>query len=107
MFHSNVTSLVPSQRQEPQESCDDLKTIADSCPAGHVFSNTFPSYSTRRAFLSSVRFFTVHFPRHAGSFATWFRRMVISDGERFAMPGSAPPNMMFSPAPPRKLFSMR
>ena len=39
---------------------------------------------TRCAFLSSIRFLTVHGPpRHDGSFAMWLKRIEMSDATRF------------------------
>src|SRR6478672_10709419 len=103
-----VTSAVPSHVHVPQASCADLIAIAmPDCASAQLFSKMLFSTSTRRAFLSSNRFLTVHLPFHVGSFQTWFPRIVMSLGERPTIPGSAPPNMTFSPAPARKLFSMR
>ena len=45
----------------------DFQTMAKpSCASAQLFSRMFPSASTRCAFLSSKRFFTVHTPFHDG-----------------------------------------
>jgi hypothetical protein len=80
----------------------DLITIAmPVCASAQLFSNTLPSTSVRRALFNSNRFLTVHTPFHDGFLKKWFRRMVMSEGTRFGIPGSLPPNMMFSPAASR------
>ena len=58
--------------------------------------------TTRRAFFSSNRFFTVHVvPRHDGFFVRKLSSTVMSLGTTPAMLLAAPPNMMFSPAASR------
>src|SRR3954469_24363021 len=67
------------------------------CPEAQLFSIVLPSISTRSAFFNSIRFFTDQEDDiHASGLLIKLRRMVMLDGTRFGMPGSAPPNMMFS-----------
>ena len=58
--------------------------------------------STRRAFLSSSKFFTVQLcDRHDSGLKKVLPVISMSDGTRPETEGSEPPNITFSPAPSR------
>jgi hypothetical protein len=71
-----------------------------------LFSNTLPSTSTRFAFLSSKRFLTTHRVRAAERLVEVVATDLDVRRDEAAMVGSPPPNMMFSPEPSRKLFTI-
>ena len=106
---AKVTSSTTDQGAPPSWLRTVNRIAKPFCACGQLCSNRLPSTSTRRAFFSSKRFFTVHaVPSNAGcsllqrsGLAKWLRVDSMSAGTRSWIDGSAPPNMTFSPAASR------
>src|SRR2546429_5861672 len=87
LLYRTVTFCVTDHGAVPLSFCD-LNTSANpSCASTQLFSNTLPSTSTRCAFLTSNRFFTVHTPRHANGLKKPLWRISQSEGIKPSSPG--------------------
>ena len=68
---------------------------------------TLPSISIRRACLVSMIVLVIHTPLHEAGRVNRLPVMVMSDGDRFVIEGSAPPNITAWWPPSTWLFLMR
>src|SRR5687767_14683139 len=78
-----------------------------ACADAQTFSMMLPSISIRRACLVSMIVLVIHTPLHEAGRVNRLRIIVMSDGDRLAIEGSAPPNITAWWPPSTWLFLMR
>src|SRR5262245_50346524 len=96
----NVTSWTADQGAPPSSFLGVSWMAKPAWDDPQFCSNTLPAMSTRLAFLSSSKFFTVQpCDRHASGLKKLLPVISMSEGTRPETEGSAPPNITFSPDP--------